>query len=192
MNGPNTTNGLCECGCGQPAPIAKRNTREGNHVKGQPIRFISGHNVYTEEFKATCKSGPEHSKWKGGRIVTSQGNIKLWMPNHPRAVHNYVYEHIYLAEQSMGFYLPSNAVIRHVDGNNANNELSNLVVCENNAYHRMLHRRTRAYKGCGHAHWRKCNYCKNWDDPVNLVLSSNSSVYHRKCATQYSKDHICH
>jgi len=34
---------LCECGCGLPAPIAKKtNTRRG-HVKGQPIRFIVGH-----------------------------------------------------------------------------------------------------------------------------------------------------
>jgi AP2 domain len=36
---------LCECGCGQPAPISKAN-RNGRWptVKGQPQRYIKGHN----------------------------------------------------------------------------------------------------------------------------------------------------
>lgn len=36
--------GLCECGCGQPAPILKRTRREKGHVRGFPARFIRGHN----------------------------------------------------------------------------------------------------------------------------------------------------
>src|SRR5262249_36848984 len=32
---------LCECGCGEPAPIAKR--AEDGYLKGQPKRFIHGH-----------------------------------------------------------------------------------------------------------------------------------------------------
>lgn len=32
---------LCECGCGQPAPIAKR--REDGYLKGEPKKFILGH-----------------------------------------------------------------------------------------------------------------------------------------------------
>jgi hypothetical protein len=35
---------LCQCGCGKPAPIAKRTDRATSRVKGQPMRFISGHN----------------------------------------------------------------------------------------------------------------------------------------------------
>lgn len=35
---------LCECGCGQPAPIATQTDRARGAVKGQPRRFISGHN----------------------------------------------------------------------------------------------------------------------------------------------------
>lgn len=38
-----TTRKLCECGCGQPAPIAKNNYPAFGHVKGQPVRFIQGH-----------------------------------------------------------------------------------------------------------------------------------------------------
>ncbi len=35
---------LCECGCGDPAPLAKANDPRKGHVKGQPVRYISGHN----------------------------------------------------------------------------------------------------------------------------------------------------
>lgn len=34
---------LCECGCGQPAPIAKNTRARRGYVKGQPVHFIKGH-----------------------------------------------------------------------------------------------------------------------------------------------------
>jgi hypothetical protein len=34
---------LCECGCGQPAPIAKWTDKRRGYVEGQPQRFIKGH-----------------------------------------------------------------------------------------------------------------------------------------------------
>jgi hypothetical protein len=34
---------LCECGCNQPAPIAKKTYARVGHVKGQPVRFVNGH-----------------------------------------------------------------------------------------------------------------------------------------------------
>lgn len=35
--------GLCECGCGRPAPISDRTDTKRGYVKGQPLRFINGH-----------------------------------------------------------------------------------------------------------------------------------------------------
>ena len=35
---------LCECGCGEPVAIAKRTDRAHGQVKGQPKRFVHGHN----------------------------------------------------------------------------------------------------------------------------------------------------
>ena len=55
---------LCECGCGDPAPIAKRADKRRKAVKGKPSRFISGHNL---------SSGLDHHNWKGGRCVTKYG-----------------------------------------------------------------------------------------------------------------------
>ena len=42
---------LCECGCGQPAPVAtKTDTRRGR-IKGQPLRFIRGHNRVPNRYR---------------------------------------------------------------------------------------------------------------------------------------------
>ena len=35
--------GLCECGCGRPAPIAQETRKNRGMVKGQPMRFLKGH-----------------------------------------------------------------------------------------------------------------------------------------------------
>lgn len=34
---------MCACGCGSPAPIAQRTNRQFGHVKGQPIKYVNGH-----------------------------------------------------------------------------------------------------------------------------------------------------
>jgi hypothetical protein len=36
---------LCECGCGQPAPMAVRTDTAKGYVKGQPLRFVHGHGL---------------------------------------------------------------------------------------------------------------------------------------------------
>lgn len=46
---------LCECGCGRPAPIYTRNHPLRGHIKGQPARFIAGHNY-------PARTGPRHNQ----------------------------------------------------------------------------------------------------------------------------------
>lgn len=47
---------LCECGCGQPAPIATRTHSRYGWIKGEPKRFIRGHSFtgrkHSEESRA--------------------------------------------------------------------------------------------------------------------------------------------
>ena len=43
---PNRNGGLCECGCRLPAPIARQTMRERGWVRGEPLRFRSGHAGY--------------------------------------------------------------------------------------------------------------------------------------------------
>ena len=53
-------------------------------------------------------------------------------------------------------------------------------------YHMLLHQRIRALKACGHANWRKCKYCKEWDAPKNLSIHKNT-IYHIGCSREYYK-----
>ena len=75
--------------------------------------------------------------------------------------------------------------VHHVDYDETNNSHNNLVVCQDKKYHRLLHRRTDALVACGRANWRKCEICKQYDDPDNLHISkSDRHCYHNKCNTK--------
>ena len=90
-----------------------------------------------------------------------------------------------IAAHILGKPLPSRAVVHHVDEDPTNNTPSNLVICEDRSYHMLLHRRTDALKACGHASWRKCVLCKEYDNPKNLVF--DQTTYHESCLAGISK-----
>ncbi len=39
-----TMKALCECGCGNPAPLAQRTNARLGHFRGKALRFLPGHN----------------------------------------------------------------------------------------------------------------------------------------------------
>lgn len=92
---------------------------------------------------------------------------------HPKNHKGFVREYILIAEKALGKYLPNGAVVHH-------HTSSQLVICQDQTYHKLLHRRTDALRNCGHADWRKCWICKKWDDLINLRIpkSANRSRGH--------------
>jgi len=59
--------GFCHCRCGLPAPIAKETDRRQGYIKGQPVRFISGH------YASLLRQDPTERYWpkvdKNGPII---------------------------------------------------------------------------------------------------------------------------
>jgi len=100
------------------------------------------------------------------------------------------YAAIKTVEKALGKPLPFGAEVHHVDGNPLNNKHSNLVACENQAYHKLLHRRADALKACGHVDWRACNFCKVYSNPSDLKTYRHpgedcENVYHPACRAEY-------
>jgi len=119
--------------------------------------------------------------WRGGRSVI-HGYPVVRAPAHDRAApHGCVFEHILIVEKAMGKPLRRPAEVHHVDESRTNNAPTNLVVCENSAYHKLLHQRQRAFDACGNASWRPCKFCHQYDAPDNLVVRSPHGCYHRMC-----------
>ena len=167
---------LCECGCGKPAPIAKRNKKSVGWVKGEPIRFIHGHN----------NVGKNHPNWNNGQTKDSDGRVFIKDPNHKRAnkANGYVKRAFLVAEKALGKSLPPKTIIHH--HKNVENDRE-IVICENQAYHMLLHQRKRAYNACGNANYNKCPYCKQYDDPNNMILRDESHFCHKECRSNYQQ-----
>lgn len=85
--------------------------------------------------------GSLNPNWKGGKYTDSRGYVRLLMPEHPRAdSKGYVPEHIVIAEKAFGKPLPPKCVVHH-------HSPVQLVVCENQGYHLLLHKRQRHLNG---------------------------------------------
>ncbi len=75
-------------------------------------------------------------------------------------------EHLRIAINVLGHPLPVNAEVHHVNGNGRDNRHSNLVICENRAYHFLLHLRAKILILGGDPDTQRiCSGCKV---PVNI------------------------
>lgn len=102
---------LCGCGCGEPAPIAKKSDRTRGWVSGRPLKFIQGHSLRTRH-KSRPKTDPGLREkppfervllrsvrlngcllWQG--CTNSDGYGWLSVGGKTHALHRWVYEHHY-------------------------------------------------------------------------------------------------
>ncbi len=55
-------------------------------------------------------------------------------------------QHVLIAEKALGRELPEGVVVHHHDKNRSNNSNQNLVICEDRAYHSLIHARMRSFE----------------------------------------------
>jgi hypothetical protein len=123
--------GFCQCGCGRSVRIAQKTIRRRGWVKGEPIRFMRGHHTLGVTYPRTKHHG------------------------------RYAAIHVLIAEAALGRPLPASAEVHHADTNVRNNARTNLVICENHAYHCLLHVRTRVVRAGGDPNTQLvCAFCK--------------------------------
>jgi hypothetical protein len=134
---------LCECGCGAQTNISTVTDPRRGAVKGQPRRFLMGHN---------------------SRKAVTIDYRKLHLPDRAVRLHRL------RAERALGKPLPPKAIVHHADGSKG--DQAQLVICQDQAYHMYLHARMRVKAAggnpntdaiCGSCHMvlpRECFFVK--------------------------------
>lgn len=98
------------------------------------------------------------------RMLDKRGYVLVMAKEHPRANRDgYVWEHVLVVERALGKYIPTESIVHHVDENPGNNAPTNLVVCPDQAYHKLLHQRATALSACGDASALKCDLCHSFE-----------------------------
>jgi hypothetical protein len=87
---------------------------------------------------------------KDGRNIHKKARVSrgeyvmIYKPEHPSSRkkapdYGYVLEHRYIMEKHLGRPLKKKEVIHHIDGDKANNNIDNLVLCDNAREHNIIH-----------------------------------------------------
>lgn len=102
--------GYCQCGCGQETKIAKRSRYDLGHAKGEPLKYVNGHNPvkHTPLYLADEKTGC----WVWQRACNGRGYGQHW---HPELKCN-IGAHRYMYEQRNG-PIPEHFQVHHKCGN---------------------------------------------------------------------------
>ena len=117
--------------CGIPAMVLTAERRRGNGL----FCGILCRNIWNSRHGRASR---------GGKIHKPSGYTDI------RINGDYQAEHTLIAEKALGKPLPVKAVVHHHNEMRSDNRNANLVICENNGYHRLLHARMRILKAGGH------------------------------------------
>jgi hypothetical protein len=122
------------------------------------------------------------ARLRGTGTVTRFGYVAVANDGKKKQVHRIH------AEIALGRPLPKGAEVHHVNENKADNRNENLVICPSKAYHKLIHARMAALDACGNASFRKCPFCKKYDDTSFMTHSKHGRhFYHSICKTEYSR-----
>jgi len=131
------------------------------------------------------------------RKINGDGYVLLRVVDHPRMLPGrFVYEHTLVAEKALGHFLPEGAEIHHHNRKRGDNRNRNLVVCQDVAYHRLIHARMRVLAAGGNPNIHKiCWACRAIKLQIDFSPTRRKKggalvigAMCKSCAAQYQRD----
>lgn len=127
-------------------PLTEKQKAQYEKMKGVPRPKPAGFAEKMREINPPLgrkqpKDGRELSKklriWRDEYVM-------VYKPEHPTSRkkppdYGYILEHRYVLEKHLGRSLDKREVVHHIDGNKANNNLDNLVLCASPKDHNIIH-----------------------------------------------------
>jgi len=103
--------------------ISQESIRYWMKQYGIPTRSIHEAFKIREKKIKHKKYGPKNANWKGGRWISKEGYVYVWIgPNQRKA------EHRLIMEQYLGRKLQPNEYVHHLNGIRSDNRIENLAV----------------------------------------------------------------
>ncbi len=85
---------LCDCGCGHPVSFATKTNSKRGDVKGQPVRYVTGHAARKRGISISFVVDKTTGCWiwQGAKISTGYGHLRVQGKNV--LSHRYMYEKV--------------------------------------------------------------------------------------------------
>ena len=163
-----------------------------------PNMVIADSGFLLEGYQMAYNKMENNPSWRGGKTKDPKGRILILFHNHPRANHNnYVLEHLLVIEKALGRPIKRSEEVHHINGIQNDNRNTNLVLCQDHAYHMFLHRRKKALASCGNKSCEPCKECGKYNDPTTMTLHhklKHRNIYihkecNRKLSAKWRKNH---
>ena len=99
------------------------------------------------KIKSESRKGEKTWNFKGYRRRTSNGYVEVYVPEHPSTDKNgNIMEHRYVMEKALGFILPKEFDVHHINGDKLDNRLDNLAVVTHSGHTKLHSKDSKRYK----------------------------------------------
>lgn len=101
------------------------------------------------QWSSKNNNGANNPNFAGGKYIDDKGYVRILLPDHPRNIRGYVYEHRLVMEKYLGRFLQPWETVHHINEIKTDNRVENFFLClhkEHSAIHMEGRKPTQAQR----------------------------------------------